>query len=144
MNIFPDWTIFLQFLLFASCFWVFKNVLFPPILGVILERQRKIEFAQRELRERDEEGKAMLQEYQEHIRKARAQAQEIRNKARAQASLYEHERLTSARTVAQQLLTQGEDALQEQRSAILQKANSESQLLASEIVESLLKRPSRS
>lgn len=144
MNIYPDWTIFFQFMLFASCFWVFKNVLFPPILGVILERQRKIEFAQRELRERDEEGKAMLQEYQEHIRKARSQAQDIRNQARAEASQYEHSRIAKARNLAQEITLQGESSLQEQRQAVLRDLHTESQAIASQIVDSLLKPTSRS
>lgn len=114
--------------------------MFPPVLRVILEREKKIEQAHKELLRQDEEGQQMEQEYSDKIREARLQAQEIHNEARKEASAKEHSILAEAQEQSAQLQSKNSTELGEQRQAVVAKLDQDSEAMAQDIASKLLGR----
>lgn len=140
MNIYPDFTFFFQMAFFFACYWAMKNLMFPPVLAVILERQKKIDHAQRELKEREEEGRQMQRDYQEEIRKVRVTAQDIRNKARNEAAQYERDALEKARQEELSLLQDERQKIDARRAELQTQFEKDRDDLTKEIVSQLLGR----
>ena len=141
MSIYPDFTFFIQLALFLLCFWAMKTYLFPPVLEVLLKRQTMIERAQRELREHDEQGKKMQQDYQEEIRKTRVAAQEIRNQARRDLADYERDALEKARLEELHLLEEGRKKIEQQQQDLEAQFAKDRNQIVNEIVSKALGRP---
>ncbi|MCK6510884.1 ATP synthase F0 subunit B [Myxococcota bacterium] len=140
MNIYPDFTFFIQMAFFFACVWTLTHLMFPPVLAVILERQKKIDHAQRELKERDEEGRQMQRDYQEEIRKVRVQAQDIRNKARNESAQYEREILEKARQEEIKLMQEERAKISARREELQTQFEKDRSALTQEIVARLLGR----
>ncbi|MEM1010418.1 MAG: ATP synthase F0 subunit B [Myxococcota bacterium] len=141
MNIYPDWTLLIQLAFFGACYWMLKTLVFPPVLNIIRKRQKMVEHAQKELVEREEEGREMERKYAAEIRDIRMEAQQIRNQARQEAGAYEREQLAQQRAdaLAKQQQKHTEMAATEQR--LLAGLRQEKQKLGREVVSSLLGRP---
>lgn len=140
VSIAPNLSIVFQTLFFVASFLVLKRVMFPPVLRVILEREKKIEQAHKELLRQDEEGQQMEQEYSDKIREARLQAQEIHNEARKEASAKEHSILAEAQEQSAQLQSKNSTELGEQRQAVVAKLDQDSEAMAQDIASKLLGR----
>lgn len=145
-SISPDFSIVIQTIFFVATLLVLKNVMFPPVLKVILERKRRMEEAHRELKQLEDEGFTMEQEYEDKIRDARWQAQELHSQARKEAADAEHEVLEAARKESAQKLYENTASLNKQRDEILEQFDQDSEEMAREIASKLLDRtiPSQS
>jgi F-type H+-transporting ATPase subunit b len=140
ISIFPDLTIVFQAVFFLVTLLVFKRVMFPPVLRVLLERQKQTERAHQELIRLDEEGQDMERKYQETIRDARLKAQEINNQARKEASDEEHKLLEAARQNAAKALYENTSKLEAHRKEVVAQFDQESETLAKGIASNLLGR----
>lgn len=139
-KLWPNYTFFLQTFFFLVCFLLLKNYLFPPVLHVLLERQRMVDQAHQEFKRFETEGQDMEQEYRERIRQARAEAQQIHKTARSEASEQERHLVESARTEAQQILQQREAQARQQREVLRQSLDQESDVMAKDIASKVLGR----
>lgn len=140
VSIVPTFSILLQAVLFIAAYQVLRRVMFPPVLNVILERQKKIEQATKELVKLEEEGQQMELEYQEKIREARLKAQEIVSQARKEASEEEHTILDEAKQKSAKELYENTNKLEQNRQQIVDQFDKESEEMASEIASKLLGR----
>ncbi len=102
MNIYPDpFLLVVHAIFFGIVYWAFKNLVYPPVLGIILKRHKIVEEAGKELKRLEAEGLDMHEQYQAKLRDARMEAQEIHKRNRANATEQEREILDAARHDAQ-------------------------------------------
>ncbi len=136
----PNYTFFIQMFFFVACFLILRNYLFPPVLEVLLERQKKVEQAHQELKKYEKEGEEMEEKYQETIRDARIQAQKIYKDARSEASEEERRIVEAARSEANQTMVEREQQAQKQRDSLRANLDSDADNLAQEIASKVLGR----
>lgn len=109
------WTV----IAFALAFYVLKKKAFPQITEAIDKRQRAIEDSIDVAAKTKEEADALLAEYRERLKEARAQAEEIVTRARAAGAATERESVEAANVKREELMEQARKDIQaETRRAI--------------------------
>jgi F-type H+-transporting ATPase subunit b len=92
-----DWTIALQFLIFAVMFFVARAWLFKPYLALREARRAGIEGARTEAERMVAEADGKLADYQKQLASARSRAADEQRAIRAQAIAHEREVTDKAR-----------------------------------------------
>ena len=139
MNIYPDpFLLVVHAIFFGIVYWAFRNLVFPPVLGIILTRKKKVEEAGRELKRLEAEGLEMHEQYQNELRDARIKAQDIHKRERTQASEQERVILESAQQDAMATLLKSQEENATLRQSLLTDLDEETGKLAQHVVDTLL------
>ena len=121
---------------FIVLLFIFKKLLYKPILKVLDERKKKIE----ESLKNAEEIEAKLQETNEKIDKMLAKAldegQKIREESKKEASVYLEDVKQNASKLSQEIIKKGEEALRVEK----EKMQTELRVEFSEIVAAALQK----
>ena len=102
LQIFPDWTIVgILVVAFALLILPVNRLLLAPILGVLEERERRIEGARAKAAEVESEANRVLTEYEASVRRAREDATAMRRDDLDRARGEEKETVAGARREAE-------------------------------------------
>lgn len=138
-----NWTIFTQAFFFLVSFAILSRYFFPPVMEVLLQRQKMVDQAHQELKRYEHEGQEMERDYQDHIRNARKEAQGIHKEARAEASDQERTIIEQARSEAAQVMYQREHQARQQRDSLRANLDQDAEKLAKDIASKVLGRSLR-
>ena len=103
----PDvWLMIWTLLAFLVALFVLRKYAWPAITEALDKRQRAIEESIETAERARADAAALLEEYRQRLREARAQADEIVARARKAGEVHERETLEEARTRREELLEQ--------------------------------------
>lgn len=139
MNIYPEpYLLVVHAIFFGIVYWAFKNLVFPPVLGIILNRRKKVEEAGLELKRLEAQFHTMQESYNQELRDARMKAQDIHKAERSRAGEEEAKVLEAARQDAMQTLVKSQEANASLRENLLSDLDEETSKLAQHVVDTLL------
>ena len=113
----PDYTLFIQMIIFLVALFFLNKFLFKPMIRVLEERKAKTTGREVEARRLEEESIEKERLYLEGMRKARNDMAEVRLQLRAEGLKIQREKLDQARTEANGYLASFREELQKERSA---------------------------
>jgi F-type H+-transporting ATPase subunit b len=78
VTVIPDYTIFVQMVIFLSLIFVLNFLLYKPILSIIDRRKKQLEESENEIKLFDDNAEKRVAEYEEKLKQAKTNASEIK------------------------------------------------------------------
>ena len=78
VTVIPDYTIFVQMVIFLSLIFVLNFLLYKPILSIIDRRKKQLEESENEIKLFDENAEKRVAEYEEKLKQAKTNASEMK------------------------------------------------------------------
>jgi F-type H+-transporting ATPase subunit b len=143
VNIDFDLTFILQMVIFAALALVLKPLLFDPVLSLFQERERRTDGARAEARAMQEKAGELLRQYEKELERVNRVAAEERDRARVETTKLEAEILQKARAIANKIIEEGRDKVEEELHALRFDLGRQSERLAQDIATRVLGRAVR-
>ena len=135
-----DGTIFVQFGLFAIAFFVFRPLIFKPMVALFEAREQAIQGAKLEAQRLQDAAAAGSEEFDEEMRRVRLQAGEERDRLRAEGKELERKVLDRVRDDTTQQLADAEAKLKAEAAKLRQEIERDVPVLARQIATKFLHR----
>lgn len=135
-----DLSLVVQIVLFLILWSILRRVLFGPVGRLMAERERRTEGAHAEARALSNEGKALQEQYDAAIAKARAEGEAIKGEIREEAVRARNAILSQGRDAATQKIQEIREELRKEMDAARVVASSNAEALAQEMAEKVLGR----
>ncbi|MGD8317631.1 MAG: ATP synthase F0 subunit B [Myxococcales bacterium] len=135
-----DGTIWVQLGLFAIAFFVFRPLIFRPMVALFEAREAAIEGAKLEAQRLQDEAAAEGEEFEEEMRRLRLQAGEERDRLRAEGKRLERTVLDRVREETDRQLAEAEAQLQRERTKLRSELEETIPALAKQIASKVLNR----
>jgi len=78
VTVIPDYTFFIQMVIFLALVFSLNFLLYKPILSIIDRRKKQLDESENEIRLFDESAEKKVSEYEEKLRQAKTNASEIK------------------------------------------------------------------
>jgi len=140
MQIAPDFTIFIQFLQFLILLILFNFLLFKPILKALKKRQGTIDSLSTRAEANRHEAEGLGKTYEEQLRAKKLPLIEERNELLKQATSASMKMIEEARQELAEELVKVKDTVGAEADRALEALRADSDRLASEVVEKIMKR----
>lgn len=135
-----DLSLVVQIVLFLILWSILRRVLFGPVGRLMAERERRTEGAHAEARALSDEGKALQEQYDAAIAKARAEGEAIKGEIREEAVRARNVILSQGRDAATQKIQEIREEVRKEMDAARAVASSNAEALAQEMAEKVLGR----
>ena len=135
-----NWTILIQMLNFIVLIFVLNQFLYKPILKILAEREKKISDGQLEIKNFNDKGKALIDNYNESIHKAKIDAVTEKNIQKKKSSEEANVIIEESKKQADQIITQITGELSQQVDRARKELEPEVSVLAADITERVLGR----
>jgi len=135
-----DGTIWIQLGLFAIAFFVFRPLIFRPMVALFEAREQAIEGAKLEALRLQDEAAAEGEEFEEEMRRLRLEAGEERDRLRAEGKRLERTVLDRVREETDRQLAEAEGRLQRERTKLRSELTEAVPSLAKQIASKVLNR----
>ncbi len=135
-----DLSLVVQIVLFLILWSILRRVLFGPVGRLMAERERRTEGAHAEARALSDEGKALQEQYDAAIAKARAEGEAIKGEIREEAVRARNAILSQGRDAATQKIQEIREEVRKEMDAARVVASSNAEALAQEMAEKVLGR----
>lgn len=135
-----DLSLVFQIVLFLILWSILRRVLFGPVGRLMAERERRTEGAHAEARALSDEGKALQEQYDAAIAKARAEGEAIKGEIREEALRARNVILSQGRDAATQKIQAIREEVRREMDAARAVASSNAEALAQEMAEKVLGR----
>ncbi|MDE0214283.1 MAG: ATP synthase F0 subunit B [Deltaproteobacteria bacterium] len=135
-----DLSLVVQIVLFLILWSILRRVLFGPVGRLMAERERRTEGAHAEARALSDEGKALQEQYDAAIAKARAEGEAIKGEIREEAQRARNVILSQGRDAATQKIQAIREEVRREMDAARAVASSNAEALAQEMAEKVLGR----
>ncbi len=135
-----DGTIWLQLGLFAIAFFLFRPLIFRPMVALFEAREQAIEGSKLEALRLQDEAAAETEEFDEEMRRLRLQAGEERDRLRAEGKHLERSVLDRVRQETEKQLAEADQRLAAQASKLRAEMQNDVPTLAKQIASKLLSR----
>jgi F-type H+-transporting ATPase subunit b len=135
-----DGTIWIQLGLFAVAFFVFKPLIFRPMVALFEARENAIEGAKLEALRLQDEASAESEEFEDEMRRLRLQAGEERDRLRAEGKRLERTVLDRVREETDKQLAEADAKLKTEAAHLRVEIDQSIPLLAKQIASKMLNR----
>ena len=135
-----DGTIWIQLALFGIAFFVFRPLIFRPMIALFEARENAIEGSKLEALRLQDEAAAESQEFDEEMRRLRLQAGEERDRLRAEGKRLERSVLDRVRIDTEKQLAEADAKLASEAAKLRAEIKTNVPALASQIASKLLNR----
>ena len=135
-----DGTIWIQFVIFAIAFLLFRPLIFKPMVALFEAREQAIQGARLEAQRLQDEAAAESEEFEEEMRRVRLQAGEERDRLRAEGKRLERTVLDKVRSETNKQLEDAETQLKTEARRLREDIQREVPTLARQIASKLLQR----
>ena len=135
-----DGTIWLQLGLFAIAFFLFRPLIFRPMVALFEAREQAIEGSKLEALRLQDEAAAETEEFDEEMRRLRLQAGEERDRLRAEGKRLERSVLDRVREETEKQLAEADQKLATEASKLRREIQDNVPTLAKQIASKLLSR----
>ena len=135
-----DGTIWLQLGLFAIAFFLFRPLIFRPMIALFEAREEAIEGSKLEALRLQDEAAAETEEFDEEMRRLRLQAGEERDRLRAEGKHLERAVLDRVREETEKQLAEADQKLATEASKLRGEIQNNVPALAKQIASKLLSR----
>ena len=135
-----DGTIWIQLGLFAVAFFVFKPLIFRPMVALFEARENAIEGAKLEALRLQDEASAESEEFEDEMRRLRLQAGEERVRLRAEGKRLERTVLDRVREETDKQLAEADAKLKTEAAQLRVEIDQSVPLLAKQIASKMLNR----
>ena len=135
-----DGTIWLQLGLFAIAFFLFRPLIFRPMVALFEAREQAIEGSKLEALRLQDEAAAETEEFDEEMRRLRLQAGEERDRLRAEGKHLERSVLDRVRQETEKQLAEADQRLAAEASKLRAEMQNDVPTLAKQIASKLLSR----
>ena len=135
-----DGTIWLQLGLFAIAFFLFRPLIFRPMVALFEAREQAIEGSKLEALRLQDEAAAETEEFDEEMRRLRLQAGEERDRLRAEGKRLERSVLDRVREETEKQLAEADQRLAAEASKLRREIQENVPTLAKQIASKLLSR----
>jgi F-type H+-transporting ATPase subunit b len=135
-----DGTIWLQLGLFAIAFFLFRPLIFRPMVALFEAREQAIEGSKLEALRLQDEAAAETEEFDEEMRRLRLQAGEERDRLRAEGKHLERSVLDRVREETDKQLAEADQRLAAEASKLRAEIQNNVPALAKQIASKLLSR----
>lgn len=135
-----DLSLVVQIVLFLILWSILRRVLFGPVGRLMAERERRTEGAHAEARALSDEGKALQEQYDAAIAKARAEGEAIKGEIREEAARARNVILSQGRDAATQKIQEIREEVRKEMDAARAVASTNAEALAQEMAEKVLGR----
>ena len=135
-----DGTIWIQLGLFAIAFFVFKPLIFRPMVALFEARENAIEGAKLEALRLQDEASAESEEFEDEMRRLRLQAGEERDRLRAEGKRLERTVLDRGREETDKQLADADAQLASEAAKLRAEVEASVPALAKQIASKLLSR----
>lgn len=135
-----DGTIWIQLGLFAIAFFIFRPLIFRPMVALFEARENAIEGAKLEALRLQDEAAAEGEEFDEEMRRLRLQAGEERDRLRAEGKRLESAVLDRVREETERQLASAEEKLEREQAKLRQELSQSVPALAKQIASKMLSR----
>jgi F-type H+-transporting ATPase subunit b len=135
-----DGTIWLQLGLFAIAFFLFRPLIFRPMVALFETREQAIEGSKLEALRLQDEAAAETEEFDEEMRRLRLQAGEERDRLRAEGKRLERSVLDRVREETEKQLAEADQRLDAEASKLRREIQENVPTLARQIASKLLSR----
>jgi len=135
-----DGTIWIQLGLFAVAFFVFKPLIFRPMVALFEARENAIEGAKLEALRLQDEASAESEEFEDEMRRLRLQAGEERDRLRAEGKRLERTVLDRVREETDKQLAEADAKLKTEAAQLRVEIDQSIPLLAKQIASKMLNR----
>src|SRR3954470_4809312 len=115
------WTL----VVFGAAMLILRKVAFPKIAEALDKRQKLIEDSIDTAEKTKSEANALLEEYRERLKEARAQSEEIVARARKAGEVHERESTEAARVKREELMAQARKDIEAETRRAIQEIRSE-------------------
>lgn len=138
-----DGTIWIQLGTFAVAFFLFRPLIFQPMIALFEARESAIEGAKIEALRLQDEAAAESQEFDEEMRRLRLQAGEERDRLRAEGKRLERTVLDRVREETNKQLAEADAKLETEAARLRTEIDQGTALLAKQIASKMLSREVR-
>ena len=138
-----DGTIWIQLGLFAIAFFLYRPLIFRPMIALFEARERAIEGAKVEALRLQDEASAESEEFDQEMRRLRLQAGEERDRLRAEGKRLERTVLDRVRAETEKQLEEADRQLAQQSTKLRSEVDAMVPALAKQIASRLLNREVR-
>ena len=135
-----DGTIWIQLGLFAIAFFIFRPLIFRPMVALFEARENAIEGAKLEALRLQDEAAAEGEEFEEEMRRLRLQAGEERDRLRAEGKRLERTVLDRVRDETDKQLAEAEMRLEREQAKLRSELAQSIPALAKQIASKMLDR----
>ena len=135
-----DGTIWIQLGLFAVAFFVFRPLIFRPMIALFEAREKAIEGSKLEALRLQDEASAESEEFDAEMRRLRLQAGEERDRLRAEGKRLERTVLDRVREETDKLLADADAKLKTEASKLRTEIDQSIPALAKQIASKMLSR----
>ena len=135
-----DLSLVVQIVLFLILWSILRRVLFGPVGRLMAERERRTEGAHAEALALSDEGKALQEQYDAAIAKARAEGEAIKGEIREEAARARNVILSQGRDAATQKIQAIREEVGKEMDAARAVASTNAEALAQEMAEKVLGR----
>ena len=135
-----DGTIWIQLGTFAIAFFLFRPLIFRPMIALFEARENAIEGAKVEALRLQDEAAAETEEFDEEMRRLRLQAGEERDRLRAEGKRLERTVLDRVREETNKQLAEADAQLETQAARLRTEIDRGTALLAKQIASKMLSR----
>ena len=135
-----DGTIWVQLVLFGVAFFVFKPLIFRPMVALFEARENAIEGAKLEALRLQDEASAESEEFEVEMRRLRLQAGEERDRLRAEGKRLERTVLDGVREETDKLLAEADAKLATEATGLRAEIDRSVPALAKQIASKMLNR----
>lgn len=135
-----DVSLVVQIVLFLILWSILRRVLFGPVGRLMAERERRTEGAHAEARALSDEGKALQEQYDAAIARARAEGEAIKGEIREEAVRARNVILSQGRDAATQKIQEIREEVRKEMDAARAVASTNAEALAQEMAEKVLGR----
>jgi F-type H+-transporting ATPase subunit b len=135
-----DGTIWIQLGLFAIAFFVFRPLIFRPMVALFEARENAIEGSKLEALRLQDEASAESEEFEDEMRRLRLQAGEERDRLRAEGKRLERTVLDRVREETDKQLAEADTKLEAEGARLRAEIDQSIPLLAKQIASKMLDR----
>jgi len=135
-----DGTIWIQLGLFTIAFFIFRPLIFRPMVALFEARENAIEGAKLEALRLQDEAAAEGEEFEEEMRRLRLQAGEERDRLRAEGKRLERTVLDRVREETDKQLAEAETRLEREQAKLRSELTQSIPVLAKQIASKMLDR----
>jgi F-type H+-transporting ATPase subunit b len=140
MQIYPDYTIFIQFFQFLILLILFNFLLFRPVLNAFKKRQAAIDSLSAKAEDNRHEAEGLGKTYDEQLKGQKLPVMEERDALLKQAASASMKMIEEARQELAEELVKVKDSVKAEADRALEALKVDSDRLASEVVEKIMKR----
>jgi len=135
-----DGTMLIQFVLFCVAFFVFRPLIFRPMVALFEAREAAIEGSKLEALRLQDEASAESEEFEVEMRRLRLQAGEERDRLRAEGKHLERAVIDRVREETDKLVAEAESKLSKEASRLRAELDGSVPVLAKQIASKMLNR----